>query len=189
MSISASGGRLATTRGYETKRKTANKQGNMKEETRQLLDIIIDKMNLERSTGMCREEIRKNIDKAATLLDLSVCLADVVDSMMMDVADIAAKVKIPMMDDRERSYFKELKKLVNATRKWANRITRDYRHSERDGDLAIESDWWYHMILMVEDRIGTDNLKTKQLIQWISTMPSQLNLFDNIHTKDFEVMK
>jgi hypothetical protein len=109
--------------------------------------------------------------------------------MMMDVADIAAKVKIPMMDDRERSYFKELKKLVNATRKWANRITRDYRHSERDGDLAIESDWWYHMILMVEDRIGTDNLKTKQLIQWISTMPSQLNLFDNIHTKDFEVIK
>ena len=86
----------------------------MKKETRQLLDIIIDKMNLERSTGMCREEIRKNIDKAATLLDLSVCLADVVDSMMMDVADIAAKVKIPMMDDRERSYFKELKKLVNA---------------------------------------------------------------------------
>jgi hypothetical protein len=38
---------------------------------------------------------------------------------------------------------------------------------------------------MVEDRTGTDELKTRQLIRWISTMPSQMHLFDSIHTKDF----
>lgn len=159
----------------------------MTEETRRQLDNIIDTLRLEHSTGLTREEIYAHIEKAARLMDLAVCLADVINSMMIDVTDISAKVKVPLMNDRERSYYKELKKLVNATRKWAYTITRDARHSERDGDLATESDWWYNLILMVEDRTGTDELKTKQLIQWISTMPSQLQLFD-IHTKDFEAL-
>jgi hypothetical protein len=105
---------------------------------------------------------------------------------MIDVTDISAKVNVSLMDDRSRSYIKELKKLANATRKWANTITHDARQSERDGDLATESDWWYNLILMVEDRTGNDELKTKQVIRWLSTMPSQLHIFDDIHTKDFE---
>ena len=99
--------------------------------------------------------------------------------------DIADKVKVPLMTDRELSYFKELKKLANATRKWAFAITRDARHSDSDGDMAKESDWWYNLILMVEDRTGTDELKTKQLLEWISTMPSQLHIFEHIRAKDF----
>lgn len=134
---------------------------------------------------MSREELYRNIEKAATLMDLAVCLADVVNSLMIDVTDLADRVKVPLMSNRELSYFKELKKLANATRKWAFSITRDARHSERDGDLATESDWWYNLILMVEDRTGTDELKTKQVIEWLSTMPSQLNMFD-IHTNNFE---
>lgn len=161
------------------------KKGTMTEETRRQLDNIIDTLRLEQSTGLTRDEIYVYIEKAARLMDLSVCLADVINSLMIDVTDISAKVKVPLMDERSRNYFKELKKLANATRKWAYAVTRDARHSERDGDLATESDWWYNLILMVEDRTGTDQLKTKQLIQWISTMPSQLHLFD-IHTKDFE---
>lgn len=157
----------------------------MEAEVKQEFDILIDKLNLERSTGMSREELYRNIEKAATLMDLAVCLADVVNSLMIDVTDLADKVKVSLMSDRELSYFKELKKLANATRKWAFSITRDARHSERDGDLATESDWWYNLILMVEDRTGTDELKTKQVIEWLSTMPSQLNMFD-IHTNNFE---
>jgi hypothetical protein len=157
----------------------------MTEETKQQLEGIIDSLRLERNTGMSREELIHEIDKVAILLDLSKCLADVINSMMIDVTDITAKVKLPLLDDRELSYVKELKKLVNATRKWANTITREVRHSERDGDLATESDWWYNLILMVEDRTGTDELKTRQLIRWISTMPSQLHMFD-IKTRDFK---
>ena len=158
----------------------------MTEKTRQQLEYIIDKLRLELHTGLSREELINLINKAATLMDLSVCLADVVNSLMIDVTDISSKVRIDLMNDRERSYFKELKKHANATRKWANTITHDARQSDRDGDLATESDWWYNLILMVEDRTGTDELKTKQIIQWISTMPSQMHLFDDIHTKNFE---
>jgi len=156
----------------------------MTEQAKEQFDKIIDALHLEQATGLTREQLHKEIGRVSVLLDLAYVLADVCDSLMFDVTDILAKVKTPL-DDRDRSFFKEMKKLANATRKWAQRATRDTRHSERDGDLANESDWWKNFILMVEDRTGTDELKTRQLIRWISTMPSQMHLFDNIHTKDF----
>ena len=156
----------------------------MTDETRKQWDDIIDALHLLEATGMTREELHKNIETVAVMMDLTTVLADVIDSMLLDIDDLLAKVNTPL-DDRDRSYFKELRKLVNAARKWAQRATRDARHSERDGDLATESDWWKNFILMTEDRTGTDELKTRQLIRWISTMPSQMHLFDSIHTRDF----
>jgi hypothetical protein len=156
----------------------------MTDETRKQWDDIIDALHLMKATGMTREELHKNIETVAVMMDLTTVLADVIDSMLLDIDDLLAKVKTPL-DDRDRSYFKEMRKLVNAARKWAQRATRETRYSERDGDLATESDWWKNFILMAEDRTGTDELKTKQLIRWVSTMPSQLHLFDSIHTKDF----
>jgi hypothetical protein len=156
----------------------------MTDETRKQWDEIIDALRLLEATGLTREELHKNIETAAVMMDLTTVLADVIDSMLLDIDDLLAKVKTPL-EDRDRSYFKELRKLVKAARKWAQRVTRDTCHSERDGDLATESDWWKNFILMVEDRTGTDELKTRQLIRWVSTMPSQIHLFDSIHTKDF----
>lgn len=156
----------------------------MTEQAKEQFDKIIDALHLELATGLKREQLHKEIGRVSVLLDLAYVLADVCDSLMFDVTDILAKVKTPL-DDRDHSFFKEMKKLANATRKWAQRATRDTRNSERDGDLANESDWWKNFILMVEDRTGTDELKTRQLIRWISTMPSQMHLFEHIHTKDF----
>lgn len=156
----------------------------MTEETRQQFDRIIDALHLEQATGLSRKELHEKIEVVATMMDLTTCLADVIDSMLLDIDDLLAKVKTPL-DDRDRSYFKELRKLVRAARKWAQRATREYDRGERADDLARESDWWKNFILMTEDRTGTDELKTRQLIQWISTMPSQLHIFSHIHTKDF----
>ena len=156
----------------------------MTDETRKQWDTIIDALHLIHATGMTRDELHRHIETVAVMMDLTTVLADVIDSMLLDIDDLLAKVKTPL-DDRDRSYFKELRKLVNAARKWAQRATRDTRHSERDDDLATESDWWKNFILMVEDRTGTDELKTRQLIRWVSTMPSQMHLFEKIRTKDF----
>ncbi len=156
----------------------------MNDETHKQWDTIIDALHLEQATGLTREELHRHIETVAVMMDLTTVLADVIDSILLDIDDLLAKVKTPL-DDRDRSYFKEMRKLIKAARKWAQLATRDARHSERDDDLATESDWWKNFILMVEDRTGTDDLKTRQLIQWISTMPSQMHLFENIRTKDF----
>lgn len=159
----------------------------MTAENHRLFDEIIDSLHLERATGMSREQLHKEVERVATLMDLACCMADVADSLMLDVTDILAKVKTPI-DTRDASYFKELRKLANATRKWAQRATREAYQGDRGDDLARESDWWKNLVLMVEDRTGTDELKTRQIIRWLSTMPSQMGLFDNIRTKDFEAI-
>jgi len=157
----------------------------MTEETRKQWDIIIDALHLIQATGLTREELHRHIETLAVLMDLTTVLADVIDSLLLDIDDLLAKVKTPL-DDRDRSYFKQMRKLIRASRKWAQRATRDTRHSESYDDMATESDWWKMFILMVEDRTGADELKTRQLIRWVSTMPSQLHIFEQIRTKDFE---
>ena len=157
----------------------------MTEETRKQWDIIIDALHLIQATGLTREELHRHIETVAVLMDLTTVLADVIDSLLLDIDDLLAKVKTPL-DDRDRSYFKQMRKLIRASRKWAQQATRDTQHSERYDDMATESDWWKMFILMVEDRTGTDELKTRQLIRWVSTMPSQLHIFEHIRTKDFE---
>ena len=44
---------------------------------------------------------------------------------------------------------------------------------------------WYNLIRLVEDRTGSDQLKTKQVIQWLTTMPSVMNMF-NVKTLHFK---
>lgn len=159
----------------------------MTEQAKEQFDKIIDALHLEQATGLTREQLHKEVGRVLVLLDLAYVLADVCDSLMLDVTDILAKVKTPL-DDRDRSFFKEMKKLANATRKWAQRATREYDRGDTQLDLARESDWWKNLILMVEDRTGEDELKTRQVIRWLSTMPSVMQLFDGIHTKDFQTL-
>lgn len=159
----------------------------MTEQAKEQFDHIIDALHLEQATGLTREQLHKEVGRVSVLLDLAYVLADVCDSLMLDVTDILAKVKTPL-DDRDRSFFKEMKKLANATRKWAQRATREYDRGDTQLDLARESDWWKNLILMVEDRTGEDELKTRQVIRWLSTMPSVMQLFDGIHTKDFQTL-
>ena len=159
----------------------------MTKQAKEQFDHIIDALHLEQATGLTREQLHKEVGRVSVLLDLAYVLADVCDSLMLDVTDILAKVKTPL-DDRDRSYFKEMKKLANATRKWAQRATREYDRGDTQLDLARESDWWKNLILMVEDRTGEDELKTRQVIRWLSTMPSVMQLFDGIHTKDFQML-
>jgi hypothetical protein len=51
--------------------------------------------------------------------------------------------------------------------------------------FANDSDWWYNFIRLVEDRTGNDALKTRQLLNWVLTMPSEMGIF-KIKKSDFK---
>lgn len=158
----------------------------MTEETKRQFDQIIDALHLEQATGKSREELHSIVAVVAVKMDLCVCLADVVDSLMLDIDDAVRLIKVPQIpDDYDRSNIKELRKHIRAARKYAQQMPRETAKSEREGDMAAESDWWKNMILLIEDRTGEDELKTRQVIQWLTTMPSLMGLF-NIHTRDFK---
>ena len=78
-----------------------------------------------------------------------------------------------------------MKKLAGACRKWAQRATRDINLHEDAEMYQGEVDWWYNIIRLIEDRTGEDQLKTKQVLDWICTMPSVMNVF-NVKKRDFK---
>ena len=145
---------------------------------------IIDRFKLDEVTGKTRDELCKQIEKALVSLNLSYVLADVVDTLMLDCESVMRELSVEY-EDPAKSYFKEMKKLAGATRKWAQRGTRDINRHEDADQYAGEVDWWYNMIRLLEDRTGEDQLKTKQVLDWICTMPSVMDLF-NVKKRDFK---
>jgi hypothetical protein len=62
----------------------------MTDETRKQWDDIIDALHLLEATGMNRDELHKNIETVAVMMDLTTVLADVIDSMLLDIDDLLA---------------------------------------------------------------------------------------------------
>ena len=152
-------------------------------ETEKNCEMIIDNLRLESRTGKSREEIKQQIKKALVSLNLAYVMADLVDSLMLDCESIMRQLSVEY-EDPGKTYFKEMKKLAGATRKWAMRATRDINRDRDGDDYAKDVDWWYNMVRLIADRTGEDELKTKQVIEWISTMPSVMNVF-KVKKRDF----
>lgn len=158
----------------------------MSEETRErdAIDEFIDRYQLERLTGKNRETLRKGIDKSAMLLNLCHMLAGVIDWLLLDTEATVRSMGVPKDNTRAAACFKEMNKLVGAARKWSQMCIKDAERHVNQQDYDNDIDWWYNMVRLIADRTGNDPLKTKQVIQWLSTMPSAMHMFD-IHTKDF----
>ena len=156
-------------------------------ESQKQCDRIIDNFHLDTLLNKSREEIKKQVEKALVSLNLAYVMADVVDSLMLDCESILRGLSVEY-EDPAKTYFKEMKKLAGATRKWAQRGTRDINRDEDADQYAGEVDWWYNMVRMLEDRTGEDELKTKQVLDWISTMPSVMDLF-KVRKRDFQRFK
>ena len=146
--------------------------------------MIIDHYHLDQVTGKTRDEIAKHIEKALVSLNIAYVLADVIDWLMLDCESMMREMMVEY-EDPGKTYFKEMKKLAGATRKWAQRATRDINLHEDAEMYQGEVDWWYNMVRLLEDRTGEDQLKTKQVLDWICTMPSVMNVF-NVKKRDFK---
>ena len=157
---------------------------NFRKDERDEFDAIIDRFDMEAKTGRSREELRKLVHKGMIRLNLAYCMTDVIDWLIFDV-DTTLGPFGAALEKQDKQKFNALKKTLAAARQTARDITRDvHKQSDKEG-FQGECDWWYNLIRLVEDRTGSDHLKTKQVIQWLSTMPSVMNMF-NVKTKDFK---
>ena len=148
------------------------------------LDDIIDRFQMETKTGRSREELRALVHKGITCLNIAYCLADVIDWLIFDTDSTLGPFGASL-DKNDKRMFKQLKRTLASARQQARDITRGVYHHEDGEKFQGESDWWYNIIRLIEDRTGDDELKTRQVINWLVTMPSVLNMFD-VRTKDFK---
>lgn len=157
---------------------------NMKQNEHEDIDRIIDAFDMEKKTGRSRDELHALVRKGMTCLNLSYCLTDVIDWLLFD-ADATLSPFGAALERKDKQMFGRLKKQLANTRQQAHDITRGIYGHEDGEKFQGESDWWYNIIRLIEDRTGTNVLKTKTILQWLTTMPSELNMF-NVRMKDFK---
>ena len=158
----------------------------MEEEKRERdeLDAVIDRCGMMERTGLTREQLHKRVEKATLCLNIANCLADVCETLVMDAEGILRPFGATF-EREDKLHFKQFAKAMRDAQKCARRCCLLlYQHKDADA-FAEDSDWWYNMIRLIADRCADDELKTKQLINWIETMPSLLQMF-NVKERDFK---
>lgn len=152
--------------------------------TRDELDDVIDRCGMMERTGMSRDELHKKIEKATICLNMASCLADVIETLVMDSESILRPFGATF-EREDKMNFKRLTKALQDAQKCAKRCCIGlYKHEQAD-EFAEDCDWWYNMVRLLADRTGEDELKTLQVINWLTTMPSQLHMFD-VKKRDFK---
>ena len=159
----------------------------MKEEqerVRDELDDAIDRCKMIERTGKPRDELHKMMEKATLCLNIAHCLSDVIETLVMD-AECILRPFGATFEREDKLRFKQLTKALQDAQKCARRTTLGlYKHEQAD-EFAEDADWWYNMIRLLADRTGEDELKTLQVINWLTTMPSVLGMFD-VKKRDFK---
>ena len=157
---------------------------NEEKRERDELDEVIDRCGMMAKTGLTREELHKRVKKSTLCLNLAHCLADVCETLVMDAEGILRPFGATF-ERQDKMYFKQFARSLQEARKCASRCCIGlYKHEQAD-DFAEDCDWWYNIIRLITDRVGNDDLKTKQVINWLITMPSLLNMFD-VRKRDFK---
>lgn len=157
---------------------------NEEERPRDELDEVIDRCDMMTKTGLTREELHKRVEKATLCLNIAHCLADVCETLVMDAEGILRPFGATF-ERQDKMYFKQLAKILQDTQKCARRCCMGLYKHEQVNEFAEDCDWWYNIIRLIADRVGDDELKTKQVINWLTTMPSMMNMFD-VKKRDFK---
>lgn len=148
------------------------------------LDDVIDRFGMIDKTGKSREELHRMVQKATICLNMAYCLADVCETLVMD-AECILRTFGATFEREDKMRFKQLTVALENVQKCTKRTTLPlYTHQDAD-DFAEDCDWWYNMVRLLADRTGDDELKTLQVINWLTTMPTQLAMFD-VKKRDFK---
>lgn len=148
------------------------------------VDAVIDRLKMTEKTSMSREEIHRLVKKGMVLVNLSTTLADVIDSLVMD-AECTLQPYGATLSRQDKLNFKRMQKSLRDARKYAKECSIDAYTSEDGQAFADDVDWWYNFVRLVQDRTSDDVQKTRLLLQYVSTMPSILGMFD-VKMRDFK---
>ena len=152
-------------------------------EERDEVDAVIDRCKMIERTGLSREELHAKVDKALMCLNLTRVLADVIETLVMD-AEAILRPFGATFEREDKQHYRQLTRTLYDARKCAQRLCGGIYASDQADEYANECDWWYNIIRLIEDRTGDDELKTRQVINWLTTMPSVLNMFE-VKKRDF----
>lgn len=148
------------------------------------IDKLIDRFNMTEYCNLTREQIHSRVIKGMVCTNLAHVMADAANSLMIDAEQFLKPMNVCFNRD-DKYHFRKMLDCITAAKKWAAKSAFEpYLTSEAEL-FAQDSDWWYNLIKLIEDRTGDNVLKTKQILNWLLGLPSEMHIF-NVKLSDFE---
>lgn len=151
------------------------------------IGAMIDRFDMTKRCSLTREQIHKKVQRGMVLNNLAFVLADAANTFLMDMECELAPLGVGF-SQKDKQNFNRMLEHIHAARKWAEESALPiYEISDAD-DACADSDWWYSMLKLIDDRLGDDPGKTNMLLEFLLQMPSEVGLF-KITYNDFKHFK
>lgn len=151
------------------------------------IDAMIERFNMTERLGIPREKIREKVVRGMVLNNLAFVFADAANSFLIDCESELSPLGVCFNHD-DKYNFKQMMTHVCAAKKWAEKSALPIYGISDSDDACADSDWWYNMAKLIDDRLGENRGKTNMLLEYILAMPSEVGLF-NITYNDFKHFK
>lgn len=150
------------------------------------LEEVIQSHNLYKESHMSPEAVRHHAKMAMVTNSLAYILADAAESFLMDCEHSLNKFD-RMVKNESKQNFKRMRQCVHAARAAAKKAASPM-YETRSGftdDACFDSDWWYNLIKLLDDRVGVNQQKTQMLLEFLLNMPSEGDGLFNPKYDDF----
>lgn len=148
------------------------------------IDSLIDRFDMTAKCDLTREQIHKRAIKGMVCTNLAYVIADVANTLLLDAESELAPMQV-CFRHTEKYYYKHMLDAIRSAKKWAEKSSFEPYLTNDANLFAEDSDWWYNIIRLIEDRTGDNIQKTKIILNWLLTMPSEMNLF-KVRMSDFK---
>ena len=143
------------------------------------------KIYLNPRIPLTKEESEKILNDAFTLANIAYILSDTVHSYFLDATSKFAVLGVELKDE-DKHHFLEMKKYAERAQFHSKQLAKHIYDMEESEDALRDSDWFYNLIKLVQDRLGEDKVKTHQFLEYLSMMPSEGTF--KVGIEDFQKM-
>ena len=151
------------------------------------IEAMIDRFDMTTKCNLSREAISKKVKRGMILNNLAFVLADAANSALMDMESELTSLGVAF-NQSDKYNFKQMLSHVDAAKKWAEKSALPIYKADYSEDMCADSDWWYNMIKLIDDRLGEDKRKTNMFLEYLLAMPSEIGIFDLTYN-DFKQFK
>lgn len=151
------------------------------------IDDMIDRFDMTRKCSLSREAIHKKVRRGLVLNNLAFVLADAANSALMDMESELSPLGVSF-GQKDKFNFNQMLSHVSAAKKWAEKSALPIYDIPDTDDACADSDWWYSLMKLVDDRLGDNPQKTNLFLEYLLAMPSEIGVF-NVTYNDFKRFK
>jgi hypothetical protein len=138
---------------------------------------IINTSNLERSKNI-PEKDRAILSRANLMTKIGYCTVDAAQTFFLDADSLLSRVGMGLK--HEDKYL--LKRALNNAKILKTQLAQlaSVLYEIDENQFALEdSDYFYSLILLATDRIGSDSKVSERIIKYLNKLPSNLKIINN----------